>query len=207
MGLVKQKIVELAERGKPGTERACDELAAALENEDTAVRREAAREMVRCPNAGKTLVNRLKREAHVSVREAILNTLLHLNDPSAVSDLVDCLRSEDAALRNEVIDVFRQMGGEIDSTLHSLLTDPDPDIRIFAVNILDSQQHADAERWLIQVIDKDTHVNVCAAAVDLLCEVGTAASSGPLAALKTRFASEPYIQFASDLALKRIGEA
>jgi hypothetical protein len=59
---------------------------------------------------------------------------------------------------------------------------------------------------LIDVIDADAHVNVCATAVDLLSEVGTAWALEPLARLKARFAEEPYIQFAADLALRRIHE-
>jgi HEAT repeat protein len=204
MGLVKQKIVQLAERGKPNHEWECDELAAALENADAAGRRQAAREIVHCPEAATALVSRLKREEDVAVREIILNTLLRLNDPSAVSGLVDCLRSEDAALRNEAIEAFKQMGSEVDPILHSLLADPDPDVRIFVVNTLDSERRPDAEKWLIKVIDLDSHVNVCATAVDLLCEVATEAAVDPLIRLKARFRSEPYIQFAADLALKRI---
>jgi HEAT repeat protein len=119
---------------------------------------------------------------------------------------VDCLRSENAALRNEAIETFKQLGQEVDHILQSLLADSDPDLRIFAVNILESQRHPEAEDWLIKVIAKDCHVNVCAAAVDLLCEVGTEASIDSLVRLKARFASEPYIQFASALALKRIHE-
>jgi hypothetical protein len=87
-----------------------------------------------------------------------------------------------------------------------LLADSDPDVRIFVVNILNSERHPDVERWLIEVIERDTHVNVCATAVDLLCEVGTEAAIDPLLHLKARFAREPYIQFAVDLALKRIRE-
>jgi HEAT repeat protein len=206
MGLVKQKIIQLAERGKPNDERNCDVLAAALEDGDAAGRRQAAREIARCPDAAKTLVNRLKLEEDLSVREAILSTLLRLNDTVAVSGLVDCLRSEDVALRNEAIEAFKQMGSEVDSILHSLLADPDPDVRIFAVNILDSQRHPKAESWLIKVIEQDSHINVCATAVDLLCEVATETAVDPLIRLKARFASEPYIQFAADLALKRIRE-
>jgi hypothetical protein len=152
------------------------------------------------------LVSRLTREDDVAVREMILNTLLRLNNPSAVRGLVDCLRSEDAALRNEVIEAFKQMGSEVDPILHSLLADPDPDVRIFVVNILDSERHTEAESWLIKVIERDSHVNVCATAVDLLCEVATEAAVDPLIRLKARFLSEPYIQFAADLALKRIRE-
>ena len=206
MGLVKQKIIQLAERGKPNNERNCDGLAADLEDGDAASRRQAARELACCPDAAKTLVNRLKLEEDLSVRGVILNTLLRVNDPSAVSGLVDCLRGEDVALRNEVIETFKKMGGYVDSILHSLLADPDPDVRIFAVNILDSQRHPEAESWLIKVIEQESHVNVCATAVDLLCEVASEAAVDPLIRLKARFASEPYIQFAADLALKRIRE-
>ncbi|MGA2890067.1 MAG: HEAT repeat domain-containing protein [Terracidiphilus sp.] len=207
MGLVKQKIIQLAERGKRNDERECGELAAALEGGNAAGRRQAAREIIRCLGAAKTLVSRLKREEDLSVREVILNTLLGLNDPSAVSGLVDCLRSEDAALRNEVIEAFKKMGSEVDPVLHSLLADSDADVRIFVVNILDSQRHPEAESWLIKVIEQDSHVNVCATAVDLLCEVASEAAVDPLLRLKARFQSEPYIQFAADLALKRIREA
>jgi HEAT repeat protein len=132
--------------------------------------------------------------------------LIHLHDPSALSGLVDCLRSEDVALRNEVIETFKRLNNEVAPILRSLLADPDPDIRIFAVNILDSERHPEAETLLIDVIERDRHLNVCATAVDQLCEVGTEAAIDPLARLKVRFPSEPYIQFAADLALKRIRE-
>lgn len=206
MGLVKQKIVQLADRRKPELERNYSEIAKALEDGDAAGRRQAARDIVRCPEAATALVNRLKHEDDAAVRQTILNTLLRLRDPSAVVGLVDCLRSEDAALRNEVIEAFKQMGSEVDPILQSLLDDPDPDVRIFVVNILDSARHPETESWLIKVIELDSHLNVCATAVDLLCEVATEASADPLIRLKARFASEPYIQFAADLALKRIRE-
>jgi HEAT repeat protein len=207
MGFVKQKVIQLAERCKPNGKRECNELAAVLEDGDAAGRRQAAREIFCCSGAAAALVSRLKREEDLSVREVILNTLLGLNDPSAVSGLVDCLRSEDAALRNEGIEAFKQMGSEVDPILHSLLADPDPDVRIFAVNIIDSQRHPEAESWLIKVIEQDSHINVCATAVDLLCEAASEAAVDPLIRLKARFRSEPYIQFAADLALKRIREA
>jgi hypothetical protein len=76
--------------------------------------------------------------------------------------------------------------------------------RIFAVNILESLRHPDVETWLIEVLETDTHVNVCATAVDLLAEVGTSAARKALLALKERFRDEPYIQFAADLSLRRI---
>ena len=85
-----------------------------------------------------------------------------------------------------------------------MLTDADPDVRILAVNILESLRHPNVEQWLIEVIESDLQVNVCATAVDLLGEVGSDTAHDPLRRLKLRFATEPYIQFATDLALKRI---
>jgi len=206
MGLVKAKAVESTDKAEPIEQRSFEELAVALEDSDPTVRRHAAQKITSCLDAATALVSRLKREVNTAVREAILNSLLQLHDPSIGSGLADCLRSEDAALRNDVIEAFRQLGAEIAPTLRSLLADPDPDVRIFVVNILNSERHPDVEQWLIEVIERDAHVNVCATAVDLLCEVGTEASIDPLLRLKTRFSRETYIKFAVDLALERIRE-
>jgi HEAT repeat protein len=204
MGLIKGKTVEHAGNAGEKAEPTGEQLLAALEDPDPGVRRHSARKLAGCPDAGSALVSRLQREEDVAVREGILSTLARLNDPVAVEGLVRCLRSEDAALRNEVIETIRQMGSEVAPVLESLLGDPDPDVRIFVVNILDSERHPEIENWLIRVIDQDAHVNVCATAVDQLCEVGSEAAVEPLLRLKVRFASEAYIQFAVDLALKRI---
>jgi HEAT repeat protein len=205
MSLVRRKVTQPTKLGGP-KEQNSDELAAALEDAVAAIRRQAARDLIHFPHAAKKLVSRLNRERDAAVREVILHSLVQLNDPAALSGLVDCLRCEDAALRNEVIESFKQMGHEVAPVLRSLLADPDPDVRIFAVNILDSERHPEVENLLIEVIERDAHVNVCSTALDLLCEVGTEAAIDPLVRLKARFRSEVYIHFAADLALKRIRE-
>jgi hypothetical protein len=101
---------------------------------------------------------------------------------------------------------MKQLPDEVAPVMRGLLADADPDVRIFTVNVLESLCHPDVESWLIDVITTDQHINVCATAVDLLSEVGTQLALNPLAQLKTRFADEPYIQFAADLALRRIRE-
>jgi len=206
MTLIKRKANRRTEPMQLKQRRSCEELAAAVEDADAAVRRQAARDILPCPDAARELLSRLKREHDGSVREVILNSLVRLKDASAVSGLADFLRAEDAALRNEVIHSFKQLGNVVAPLLRSLLTDPDPDVRIFACNILDSERNPDVEIWLIDVIEQDAHVNVCSTAVDLLCEVGTEKAIDPLVRLKVRFQSEPYIQFAAELALKRIRE-
>lgn len=207
MGLVKGKTADPAGNASAKAEPNCEELRMAMENADAGVRRHGARAIAGCPDASHALISRLQREEDVAVREVILNSLARRNDIVAVVGLVRCLRSEDTALRNEVIETIQQMGNEVVPVLESLLADPDPDVRIFVINILDSERHPEVENWLIQVIDHDAQVNVCATAVDQLCEVGTEAAIEPLLRLKARFATEAYIQFAADLALKRIREA
>jgi HEAT repeat protein len=206
MGLIKGKTVRNSKKAAPVAPQSCERLVAELEDSDATVRRHAAQKITPCLDATTALINRLKREENTAVREAILNSLLRLHDPSIGIGLADCLRSEDAGLRNDVIEVFKQLGGEVAPILRTLLADPDPDVRIFAVNVLNSERFPDAEHWLIEVIEKDEHVNVCASAVDLLCEVGTKVAIDPLLHLKARFTHEAYIQFAADLALKRIRE-
>jgi HEAT repeat protein len=207
MAFIKTKNTESVVQEDRKQMRGCADLLAGLEDDSPTVRRWAARDLVTCPDVAAALVDRLKREEDLSVREVILTTLTRLGNATAVAGLVDCLRSENAALRNEAIEAMKELPDEVAPIMHGLLADTDPDVRIFAVNILESLRHPEVESWLIDVIDADAHVNVCATAVDLLSEVGTAWALEPLARLKARFADEPYIQFAADLALRRIHES
>lgn len=206
MVFIKKQNTEAVVQEDRKQARGCPELLAGLEDDNPTARRWAARDLVNCRDVAGALVDRLKREGDLSVREVILTTLTRLGDSTAVAGLVDCLRSEDAALRNEAIEAMKQLPDEVAPIMQGLLADPDPDVRIFAVNILESLRHPDVESWLIDVIETDPHVNVCATAVDLLSEVGTEAALEPLERLKGRFADEPYVQFAADLALRRIHE-
>jgi HEAT repeat protein len=184
--------------------RDCCGLLEDLADADPTTRRWAARDCIDCLGAAAALIGRLKIEQDASVRDVILTTLTRMGDPLAVAGLVAFLRSEDTALRNEAIEAMKQLPDEMAPLLRDLLADPDPDVRIFAVNILESLRHPAVESWLIVVIENDRHINVCATAVDLLCEVGTEAAREPLVRLKARFADAPYIQFAADLALTRL---
>lgn len=207
MAFIKKKSTESVIQDDRKHARECPDLLAGLEADNPTTRRWAARDLVECQDVAAALVDRLKREGNLSVREVILTTLTRLGDSIAVAGLVDCLRSEDAALRNEAIEAMKQLPDEVAPVMQSLLVDLDPDVRIFAVNILESLRHPNVESWLIDVIETDAHVNVCATAVDLLSEVGTETALEPLARLKARFAGEPYIRFAADLALRRIHES
>ena len=186
--------------------RDLNELAAQLANENPLVRREAALVLVEHQGASEILIEQLKQDNDTCVRDAILTTLISLGDTFAVMGLVECLRSENAGLRNEVVEAMKQLPEKVAPIMTSLLADANSDVRIFAVNILESLRHLQVETWLNTVIEDDPHINVCATAVDLLGEVGTSTSRSALMHLRSRFPDEPYICFAVNLALKRIGE-
>jgi len=169
-------------------------------------RRWAARDLLAYSSSTGALIERLKIEPDRSVREIILTSLTRLGGTVAVKGLVECLRSEDACMRNEAIAAMKALPVEVSPIMDSLLIDEDADVRIMAVNILESLMHPDVEKWLIHVIELDLVINVCGTAVDLLGEVGTKDCLTALLSLKKRFSEEPYIQFATDLAIKRISK-
>jgi HEAT repeat protein len=188
-------------------ERDCASLIDKLHDASVEVRRWAARDLLECPDSVPSLVARLEQEPDASVREVMLTTLTRLGNREAVAGLVRCMRSEDVALRNEAIGVMKQLPDAVAPIMKSLLADADSDVRIFAVNILESLRHPEVESWLCEVIERDAHINVCATAVDLLGEVGSRDALDVLKRLKLRFAGRAYIQFAADLAIKRIQRA
>jgi hypothetical protein len=206
MALIKQRQTPPATQDERKRPRDCASLIQELADPDPTARRWAARDLAECPEATGALVDQLKIEPDLSVREVILTTLIRAGDFTAVLGLVECLRSEDAALRNEAIEALKQMPDEVAPVMCGMLQDADSDLRIFAVNVLESLRHPQVESWLIEVIENDPHVNVCATAVDLLGEVGSPAAREALLKLKARFSDEPYVQFAADLALRRIDE-
>ncbi len=206
MAIIKTRKFEPVLREERARARDCDSLITALDDPNPTARRWAARDLTDCPDASTALIGRLTREDDPSVRDVIFTTLTSLGDDVAVAGLVDCLKSEDVALRNEAIEAMKQLPDQVAPIMLGLLANDNRDVRIFAVNILESLRHPDVQSWLIGVIERDPDLNVCATAVDLLGEVGSEAARLPLGSLKRRFPDQPYIQFAVDLALNRISQ-
>ena len=180
-------------------------LMASLDAPDATARRWAARDLAPFTEAVPALVKRLRIETDTTVREAIFLTLTELGDANIVQSLIKCLHGEEVERRNAAIEVMKHLPDAVAPFMPGLLVDPAPNVRILAVSVLESLRHPDVEKWLIEVISEDSQVNVCATAVDILAEVGTEAAITQLEALKRRFPDEPYILFAADLALQRIG--
>ncbi|CAA2156627.1 hypothetical protein MBRA_02071 [Methylobacterium brachiatum] len=180
-------------------------LKAALAAPEAGERRRAARELGAFPEAGPLLCAHLAREPAASVRAVILTTLIRLKSPAVVEGLLPLLRSEDSALRNAAIEALQEMPMEVEPHVADLLADPDSDVRILAVNMLSLLPHPKAPDWLAEVVAREAHINVCAAAIDGLAEIGNERAIAPLQALAARFPEVPFIRFAAAAAIRRIG--
>jgi HEAT repeat protein len=182
-----------------------DRARAQVEHDDPVLRRAAARALAGVPGSTIVLLQALAGETEREVQSALLAALAMDASAPAVAGLAECLRSEDAWLRNAAIDLLRAVPARSAPVVQALLGDLDRDVRILAVGILDALDPARAEGWLLDLLACETDVNVCGAALEVLAQVGTLASKDAVARLAARFAGEPFIGFACTLVRRRIG--
>ncbi|HLN25633.1 MAG TPA: HEAT repeat domain-containing protein [Patescibacteria group bacterium] len=180
-------------------------LLADLAATESGVRRNAVRALGLHPGSAAALCDRLQVETSPSVRAVLFTTLIRLQSPAVAVRLAKLLRSDDAPLRNAAIEALQEMPDAVAPHLQTLLADEDSDVRIFTVNILAALRHRQAPEWLAVVVRGDPHVNVCAAAVDGLAEIGGPETVQDLRDLRGRFAGNAYMEFAIDTAIRRIG--
>lgn len=176
-----------------------------LRSGDPDQRRWAARDLAAHPQAAAALGEQLLREAAPGVREALLTSLAGMASEAAASALLPLLRSDDAQLRNGAIEALAGMPQAVAPHIAGLLRDGDVDVRIFTVNLLGELSHPQVPGWLAQVLAQEADVNVVAAAVEVLAEVGSPAHADALREARSRFAGDAFIGFAIDIALARIG--
>jgi HEAT repeat protein len=127
----------------------------------------AARGLARFADAVPVLRAALAVEAVENVREAIFTSLARIASDESFAALLSYLRTDDAALK--------LMPGITRAHLQDLLHDPDPDIRLLACDLARTVPEAETAVLLASVAETDPLPNICAAAIDLLAEIGTAA--------------------------------
>jgi HEAT repeat protein len=177
-----------------------DELAAhiaALASRDVEARWQGARALAGRAEAVAPLAAALGVEAIPRVREAIMTALMRVNSASGVEALLPYLRSQDAGKRAAAIEALQGLPHEISPFLTALLADGDSDVRILATELARNFPAAEATRLLCGLLMVEPHPNVCAAAVDVLAEVGTEDAIPVLEQCGRRFAGTPFLPFAA----------
>ncbi|GJD48950.1 hypothetical protein OPKNFCMD_1676 [Methylobacterium crusticola] len=178
---------------------------ASLEAAEPASRLAAARALAGRPEGAAALGAALAGEADARVREALLSALVAIADEAAAAALAPHLRAQDPALRNGCVEALQDMPAAVAGLLPGLLGDPDPDVRLLAAGIARSQAPEAATALLVRLLESEPHPNVCAAAVEVLAEVGTAGARASLRAARARFAADPFLPLAIDATLARLG--
>jgi HEAT repeat protein len=164
----------------------------------------AARAFEAMPGGTQLLGDALRAEADAGVREAIFVSLARIGSRESVDAVVPYLRSDDAGLRAGALDALRVMIEAVRPRLPLLLADPDPDVRILSCDLVRELPPAEASRLLCEVLDRDGEPNVCAAAVDVLADIGDASALASLNRCAERFHHEAFLTFAVKIAAGRL---
>lgn len=165
----------------------------------------AARAMGSDPASVEILAAVLPSETVPHVREAILTGLARAGTPAAAALILPLLRSDTARDRTLALDALRTMPAAIGSLLPTLLHDPDPDVRLLASDLARILPPEAATAILVAVLTEDGEANVCAAAIEVLSESGSREALPALRLVAARFPEDPFISFAAEAAILRIG--
>ncbi len=173
-----------------------DENAAGLTSASADVRWAAARDAAGHADAVPVLTAALARESDARVREAIFTALARIATPETVEAVLPYIRSDDAGLRTGALDALRAMPELARPHLGELLADPDSDVRLLACDLARTMSGPDAPKLLCTLIEGEPQANVCAAAVEVLAEIGDAGAVPSLARCAARFPGDPFLAFA-----------
>ncbi|OLN24783.1 hypothetical protein DVDV_3913 [Desulfovibrio sp. DV] len=183
----------------------CNDLCQRLGSDDPDVLRDAAFD------AGESgcleavpLLAKLLCTHNLGVQEAADRALRRLGGKEVVAAVKALLRSDEAPVRNAAMDILRAVGSQDFPTLLELLHDGDPDIRIFASDILGSTESRLAVAPLCEALLKDPEVNVRYQAAVSLGELAFAEAAPGLG---KALGDDEWVQFAVIEALSKIRDA
>ena len=141
------------------------------------------------------------QNSDIGVQEAADRALRKIGGPQVAGAMVPLLRSEDAPVRNIAMDMLRKVGSTDIDLLFQLLHDSDPDMRIFAADILGSTGSVLAVAPLRGALLRDPEVNVrYQAAVSL----GNLAFPEAALSLNKALQDDEWVQFSVIEALIKI---
>lgn len=181
--------------------------AASLADPDPALRRQAVQGLVGDPDGPRRLAALLQDEAEGSVRQAAFLALAAIGTRDAAEAAAGFLSHPDPALRNGALETLGTMPENAAALLETLGQDADPDIRSFAVLLAADLPGPEAEAWLIAIAQRESDANVCAHIAEALGGSIAPGAHAALSAIAARFAGEPQLQFAIEIALRRLGKA
>lgn len=152
------------------------------------------------------LVGLVRSDEDPLVRDAALAQLARFDRDDVVEGLVPHLASDDANLRNAVVETMRLTPVATGARMPDLLHDPDPDVRVLSVMVLAGLRRDQVDAWLHDVIENDPSGTVVACALNELISLDGPRDPQFLAAARERFPDDPYISWTVQRALASAGE-
>ena len=201
MPLIRKAPEAVSQPGSPDFAAASADLRSA----DVEVRWKGARALAGFPQAAGLLGEAAAAEPDERVREAMFTSLARIGTGDSVAALLPHIGSDDSSRRTGAMDALKAMPQVLPAALAGLLKDEDADVRGLACDLARELPSAQATALLGAVLDSDPEVNVCAAAVDVIAEIGTADALPHLRRCAERFADQPFLAFAIRVAGDRIG--
>jgi HEAT repeat protein len=119
------------------------------------------------PGGVELLVNRLMVEDSRFVLEVIVNCLKGIKSSDVVKKAIPLLASDSAVIRNASIEILAAQGELATEYIRGLLSDPDKDIRKFALDILFQLKGLDIADLIAEALD-DSDINNVITAVEYL---------------------------------------
>jgi len=167
----------------------------------------AARAAAELPGTSAALAAALAQETDSRVREAMFTSLVRMGTRESIVRVLPMLRSNDSALRTGALDALRSSPIAAHELLADLLNDPDADVRLLSCELARNLPSDEATRSLCALLTREPEINVCAAAIEVLAEVGDQEALPALAQCAQRLAQVPFLVFAIKLARDRITAA
>lgn len=154
--------------------------------------------------AAAALARALQREEDPLVREAVIGALLVCDTRAVIAEMATLLRSEDASSRSAAFEVLTyKCDDEVIEIFEQLLQDGDRDVRVMTVHALGRSRYGRSAELFRRVIREDSDVNVVAAAVEYLGEMGEPGDAALIQKALERF-QHPYFQWTARRALERL---
>jgi HEAT repeat protein len=175
-----------------------------LHSPDAESRWSAARALAGSAAAVPALAGALAKETVPRVREALMTALMRVGDEASVKALLPYLRSEDAGQRAAAIEALQSLPDVVSPFITSLFADGDSDVRLLATELTRNMPAPEATQLLSDLLEREHQPNVCAAAVEVLAEVGSRDAVPALRNCAKRFAGTPFLPFAISVAIGRI---
>lgn len=142
------------------------------------------------------------QSSNLGVQEAAENALRQIRGSAVVRAVAPLLRSENASVRNSAMDILREISADDMKEINKLLHDADPDIRIFAADILGTSESPVAVSLLTEVLDTEPEVNVRYQVCISLGELGDPKAAKVLS--RELEDDEDWVKFAAVEALAKI---